>query len=120
MRGTDGKTRIPNDEIRSCRRAEPIGLRISAYQVSIGAGRLFSSAAGGCGEGGGAGGGKALASIPSAMLEQEEQTFGLRDSAFPVSDIGWPQHLQILGFIPATLILSSLSLLLNRFFRLPY
>jgi hypothetical protein len=34
------------------------------------------------------------------MLEQEAQTLGLRDSWFPFSAIGSPQHLQILGFIP--------------------
>jgi hypothetical protein len=38
-------------------------------------------------------------SMPSAMLEQQAQTFGLRDLAFSSSDIGSPQHLQIQEFI---------------------
>jgi hypothetical protein len=37
--------------------------------------------------------------MPSAMLEQEAQIFGLRDRAFPSSGIGSPQHLQIREFI---------------------
>jgi len=37
--------------------------------------------------------------MPSAMLEQEAQMFGLRDKAFPVSGIGSPQHRQIRKFI---------------------
>ena len=38
-------------------------------------------------------------SMPSAMLEQEAQMFGLRERAFPFSGIGSPQHLQIREFI---------------------
>jgi len=37
--------------------------------------------------------------MPSAMLEQEAQTLGLRDKAFPRADIGSPQHRQIREFI---------------------
>jgi hypothetical protein len=37
--------------------------------------------------------------MPSAMLEQEAQMFGLRERAFPVSGIGSPQHLQIREFM---------------------
>jgi hypothetical protein len=37
--------------------------------------------------------------MPSAMLEQEAQMFGLRDRAFPSSGIGSPQHLQIWEFM---------------------
>jgi hypothetical protein len=37
--------------------------------------------------------------MPSAMLEQEAQMFGLRDSVFPVSGIGSPQHRQIREFM---------------------
>jgi hypothetical protein len=37
--------------------------------------------------------------MPSAMLEQEAQMFGLRDRVFPFSGIGSPQHLQIWEFI---------------------
>jgi hypothetical protein len=37
--------------------------------------------------------------MPSALLEQEAQMFGLRDKAFPASGIGSPQHLQITEFI---------------------
>jgi hypothetical protein len=33
------------------------------------------------------------------MLEHEEQILGFRESAFPFSGIGSPQHLQIRGFI---------------------
>jgi len=38
-------------------------------------------------------------SMPSAILEQEAQIFGLRDRAFPFSGIGSPQHMQIREFI---------------------
>jgi hypothetical protein len=38
-------------------------------------------------------------SMPSAMLEQEAQMFGLRDRAFPFSDIGSPQHRQMREFM---------------------
>jgi hypothetical protein len=37
--------------------------------------------------------------MPSAMLEQEAQIFGLRDMAFPFSGIGSPQHRQIREFM---------------------
>jgi hypothetical protein len=37
--------------------------------------------------------------MPSAMLEQEAQTFGFRDRVFPSSEMGSPQHLQIRGFM---------------------
>lgn len=37
----------------------------------------------------------AAPSIPSIKLEQEAQTFGLRERTFPCSGIGSPQHLQI-------------------------
>jgi hypothetical protein len=37
--------------------------------------------------------------MPSAMLEQEAQMFGLRDKAFPVSGIRSPQHRQIRKFM---------------------
>jgi hypothetical protein len=33
------------------------------------------------------------------MLEQEAQMFGFRDKAFPASDMGSPQQMQIRGFI---------------------
>jgi hypothetical protein len=33
------------------------------------------------------------------MLEQEEHTFGLRERAFPSSDMGSPQQMQTRGFI---------------------
>ena len=38
-------------------------------------------------------------SMPSARLEQEAQTFGLRDRGFPCSGIGSPQHRQIREFM---------------------
>jgi hypothetical protein len=38
-------------------------------------------------------------SMPSAMLEQEAQTFGLRERAFPFSGIGSPQHRQMRRFM---------------------
>jgi hypothetical protein len=38
-------------------------------------------------------------SIPSAMLEQEAQTFGFRERAFPLSAIGSPQQMQMRGLI---------------------
>ncbi len=37
--------------------------------------------------------------MPSAMLEQEAQMFGLRERAFPVSGIGSPQHMQMREFM---------------------
>jgi hypothetical protein len=37
--------------------------------------------------------------MPSTMLEQEAQMFGLRERAFPASGIGSPQHLQIREFM---------------------
>ncbi len=37
--------------------------------------------------------------MPSSMLEQEAQTLGLRERAFPLSDIGSPQQMQIFGFM---------------------
>ena len=37
--------------------------------------------------------------MPSAMLEQEAQMFGLRERGFPNSGIGSPQHLQIRAFM---------------------
>jgi hypothetical protein len=37
--------------------------------------------------------------MPSAMLEQEAQIFGLRDKALPDSGIGSPQQRQIKEFI---------------------
>ena len=37
-------------------------------------------------------------SMPSAMLEQEAQTFGLRDREFPFSGMGSPQQTQIREF----------------------
>jgi hypothetical protein len=39
--------------------------------------------------------------MPSAMLEQEAQMFGLRERAFPVSGIDSPQHLQTREFMSA-------------------
>lgn len=39
--------------------------------------------------------------MPSAMLEQEAQIFGLRDRAFPASGMRSPQHLQIKEFMRA-------------------
>jgi hypothetical protein len=38
-------------------------------------------------------------SMPSAILEQDAQMFGLRERAFPVLGIGSPQHLQIREFM---------------------
>jgi hypothetical protein len=43
--------------------------------------------------------GRESSSMPSAMLEQEAQTFGFRDRAFPVSGITSPQQTQILDFM---------------------
>jgi hypothetical protein len=37
--------------------------------------------------------------IPSAILEHEEHMFGFLEKAFPVSDIGSPQQIQIRGLI---------------------
>lgn len=37
--------------------------------------------------------------MPSAMLEQEAQMFGLRERAFPFSGMGSPQHRQIREFM---------------------
>ena len=37
--------------------------------------------------------------MPSAMLDQEAQRFGLRDRAFPVSGIRSPQQMQIREFM---------------------
>jgi hypothetical protein len=39
-------------------------------------------------------------SMPSAMLEQEGQMFGLRERALPLSDIVSPQQMQTLRRIP--------------------
>jgi hypothetical protein len=39
-------------------------------------------------------------SMPSRMLEQLAQIFGLRESAFPPTVIDSPQQIQILGIIP--------------------
>lgn len=39
--------------------------------------------------------------MPSAMLEQEAQMFGLRERAFPISGIGSPQHMQMREFMSA-------------------
>jgi hypothetical protein len=36
--------------------------------------------------------------IPSKRLEQEAQMFGFRERAFPPSDIGSQQQMQIIGF----------------------
>jgi hypothetical protein len=38
-------------------------------------------------------------SIPSRILEQLAQMFGFRESASPPTAIGWPQQIQIRGFI---------------------
>jgi hypothetical protein len=37
--------------------------------------------------------------MPSAKLEHEAQTFGLRDSVFASADIGSPQQMQMRGFM---------------------
>jgi hypothetical protein len=42
-----------------------------------------------------------MGSIPSAMLEQEGHTLGLRESSLPCRAIGSPQQIQIRGFIYA-------------------
>ena len=43
--------------------------------------------------------GASASPMPSARLEQEAQTLGFRDSAFPPSGIGSPQHMQMSGLI---------------------
>jgi hypothetical protein len=48
--------------------------------------------------------------MPSAMLEQEAQIFGFRDSALPPFGIGSQQHMQIVSFKVAN-ILQSISLI---------
>jgi hypothetical protein len=56
----------------------------SGEGVSAGSGELMKATLG--------------SSIPSAMLEQDAQTFGFLDKTFPFAIMGSPQHMQTVGF----------------------